>query len=403
MAGPLKGLKVLDLTRVLAGPWCGQTLADMGADVIKVERPNVGDDTRGWGPPFLKDGEGNQTTESAYYLCANRGKQSIAVDMTTPEGQAIIKKLIGEADILIENYKVGGLAKYGLDYISISAEFPSLIYCSITGFGQTGPRKNQAGYDFMIQAFGGLMSVTGSPDNQPQKVGVAVADITTGLYSAIAILGALHHRTATGKGQHIDMSLLDAQVALLANQNMNYLTTGTSPKRMGNSHPNIVPYRVFETRDSHVVISVGNDGQFTRFMEKLKRPELAEDPDYKTNQARVEHRVALIAILEPLVKQKTTAEWLALLEGALVPCGPVNTIGDALNDVQIKHRGLRVDLDHPTAGTVPLVGCPIKYSETTIEYNLAPPLRSEHRDEILTSHGYSEDEIVVLKEKGTVE
>ena len=403
MAGPLQGVKVLDLSRVLAGPWCGQLLADLGADVIKIERPIVGDDTRGWGPPFLKDADGNETEESAYYLSTNRGKRSIAVDITKPEGQAVIKRIAATCDILVENFKVGGLDKYGLDYASIHKEFPALIYCSITGFGHDGPLAPRAGYDFMIQAMGGLMSVTGEKDGAadagPQKVGIAISDIVTGLYSCIGILAALRHKDHTGQGQHIDMSLLDTTVGLLGNQNLNYLVGGMTPQRMGNAHASIVPYQSFSTKDGHIILAAGNDRQFAAFCTVSGHAGLCEIDEYKTNRGRVEHRDILVPLVAQIMMERTTGEWIDLLEGAAVPCGPVNTIDKALNQPQIKARGLLMDMEHPLSGTVPQVGNPIKFSETKIEYHRPPPMLGQHCDEIMNELGFSSDEISKLKEK----
>lgn len=381
--GALSGLRVLDLSRVLAGPWATQNLADLGAEVIKIEKPGSGDDTRAWGPPFLKNARGENTTEAAYYLSANRGKKSVAVDITQLDGQHVIHELAKTSDIVVENFKVGGLKKYHLDYASLKAINPRLIYCSITGFGQTGPIADQAGYDFMIQGMSGLMSITGEPDGSPMKVGVALTDIMTGLYATIAIQAALFHREKTGVGQYIDVSLLDVQTATLANQAMNYLTTGESPKRLGNAHPNIVPYQAFATQDSHIIIAVGNDKQFEKFCVIAEHAELAQDARFKNNQVRVENRKILIDLLIPLLQKQTTAWWLEKLEAAHVPCGPINTIGQALTHPQTLHRNMIVDIPHPTAGKVTVVGNPIHFSETPVQYNMAPPLLGEHTDSIL--------------------
>ncbi|MGE7993702.1 CaiB/BaiF CoA transferase family protein [Pseudomonas sp. NPDC089554] len=385
--GALSHLRVLDLSRVLAGPWCGQILADLGADVIKVERPGSGDDTRAWGPPFLKDAQGENTSEAAYYLSANRNKRSVTIDFTQPEGQRLVRELAAKSDIVIENFKVGGLAAYGLDYASLKAENPKLIYCSITGFGQTGPYAKRAGYDFMIQGLGGLMSLTGRPEGEegagPMKVGVALTDILTGLYSTVAILAALAHRDQAGVGQHVDMALLDVQVACLANQAMNYLTTGLSPRRLGNAHPNIVPYQDFPTADGDFILTVGNDGQFRKFAEVAGQPHWADDPRFATNKQRVANRAELIPLIRQATVFKTTAEWVSQLEQAGVPCGPINDLAQMFQDPQVLARGLAVEIAHPLAGSVPQVASPIRLSETPVEYRRAPPLLGEHTDAVL--------------------
>lgn len=387
MAGPLQGIKVLDLSRILAGPWSTQVLADYGAEVWKIERPKTGDDTRHWGPPYAKNEAGEMTEESAYYLAANRGKQSIELDITSPQGQEIINKLVLDADILVENYKVGGLKKYGLDYDAIKAIKPDIIYCSITGFGQTGPYAEQAGYDAMIQAMGGLMSVTGEPDGQagggPQKVGVAVADLMTGMYAVSAILAALFHRTQTGKGQYIDLALLDTQVAWLANQGSNYLVSGQTPKRMGTAHPNIVPYQAMKVKDGHLFLAVGNDQQFTKCCEILGAPELAQNPLYASNRNRVAHRDQLITELEALFQQQNLDYWLAKLSAAHVPCGPINSIDRVFANEQVQYRNMQFSLPHPSAGKVPMVANPVKFSLTPIEYDSAPPTLGQHTQQVL--------------------
>ena len=385
--GALSHLRVLDLSRVLAGPWAGQILADLGAEVIKVERPGNGDDTRAWGPPFLKDAYGESTGEAAYYLSANRNKQSVTIDFTKPEGQRLVRDLAAKSDILIENFKVGGLEAYGLDYASLKALNPDLIYCSITGFGQTGPYAKRAGYDFMVQGLGGLMSLTGRPEGDegagPVKVGVALTDILTGLYSAVAILAALAHRQHDGGGQHIDMALLDVQVACLANQAMNYLTTGVAPQRLGNAHPNIVPYQDFPTADGDFILTVGNDSQFRKFTEVAGRPELGGDPRFATNKLRVANRAELVPLIRQLTVFKTTAEWVAQLEAVGVPCGPINDLAQVFADPQVRARGLAMQLPHALAGLVPQVASPIRLSETPVEYRNAPPLLGEHTQQVL--------------------
>ncbi|MBA3902625.1 MAG: CoA transferase [Rhodocyclaceae bacterium] len=407
MPGPLSHIRVLDLSRVLAGPWCTQNLADLGAEVIKVEKPGTGDDTRAWGPPYLKDGEGRDTGESAYYLSANRGKKSVTVDIAKSEGQRIVRLLARGCDVLVENYKVGGLVKYGLDYHDISRENRCLVYCSITGFGQDGPYAARAGYDFMIQGMGGLMSLTGERDDRPgggpQKVGVAVADLMTGMYATVSILAALAHRDRTGHGQHIDLSLLDCQVAMLANQNMNYLTTGAAPSRQGNAHPNIVPYQAFATADGHLILAVGNDGQFRRFCELAGCPALADDARFASNRQRVGHREALIPLLEPVLRQRRTREWIGLLEPAGVPCGPINRLDEVFDDAQVRHRGLRIDVPHPAAGTVPLVASPMRFSATPVDHDRPPPLLGEHTEEVLRERlGMNPGEIARLRGQGVI-
>ncbi len=407
MVAPLQNIKVLDLSRVLAGPWASQVLADYGADVIKVEKPQGGDDTRAWGPPYLKDQSNKETTESAYYLSANRGKKSIAIDLSKKAGQAIVTALAKQSDILIENFKVGGLKRYSLDYDSLSAVNPRLIYCSITGFGQTGPYAHRAGYDAMIQGMGGLMSITGTPDGEPgegpMKTGVAVADLMTGMYAVSAILAALHHRQQRGEGQHIDLALLDTQVAWLANQNMNYLVTGENPQRQGNSHPNIVPYQVVPTADGHIILAVGNDDQFRRFCAIAERNDLAESTAYATNAARVEHRADLLKIITNETLCHGSEWWLSQLEKAGVPCGPINSIGEAIDHPQIKHRNMLLKVPHPTAGEVSLINTPVKYSKTPVVVPVAPPLLGQHTDQILRDElGFDEKKVAQLKRDGTV-
>ena len=407
MSGALSHLRILDLSRVLAGPWAGQLLADLGADVIKVERPKTGDDTRAWGPPYLKDQEGTDTSESAYYLCANRNKKSVTVDMTSKEGQAIIRDLARHDDVVLENFKVGGLKQYGLDHESLRAENPGLIYCSISGFGQTGPYAARPGYDFLIQGLGGLMSITGRREGEegagPQKVGVALTDVLTGLYASVAILSAITHRERTGQGQHIDLALLDVQTACLANQASNFLTSGTAPVRMGNSHPNIVPYEDFPTADGNMILAVGNDSQFSNLCKLVGHPEWAADERFSTNAQRVKYRKVLIPLIRQITVFKSTGTWVMLLEGAGVPCGPINTIKEVFDDPQIKARGVRIDLPHPLAGTVPLVANPIRLSETPVTYRSAPPLLGEHTREVLQAVlGFSAEYLDELALNGVI-
>ena len=403
--GALAGLKVLDLSRVLAGPWASQLLGDLGADVIKVEKPGAdgkgGDDTRGWGPPWLADGAGKPTTDAAYFLCTNRNKRSLTVDMTRPEGQAILRELAAQSDVVLENFKVGGLKAYGLDYASLAALNPKLVYCSITGFGQDGPYAARAGYDFLIQGMGGLMSVTGRADDEegagPQKVGVALTDILTGLYAIIAIQAALAHREQSGRGQHIDLALIDVPVACLANQAMNYLVSGRAPRRMGNGHPNIVPYQDFPTADGDMILTIGNDGQFARFCDIAGHAAWAADPRFASNAARVSNRGELIPLLRQATVMKTTAQWIALLENAAVPCGPINDLAAVFADPQVLHRGLRVDLPHAAGGTAPQVANPIRFSATPIGYRHAPPLLGQDTEAILGELGRSAEDIAALR------
>ncbi len=383
--GPLSGLRVLDLTRILAGPTCTQLLGDYGADVIKVEKPGIGDDTRGWGPPYVQQSDGQASQESAYYLSTNRNKRSIAVDIATKEGAATVRALASQCDILIENFKVGGLAKYGLDYKTLNAEMPSLIYCSITGFGQTGPNAKRPGYDLMAQGFGGIMSLTGEADGAPMKVGVGVTDILCGMYAATAILAALNHRNNTGGGQYIDIGLVDTQVAWLANEGVNYLTSGIVPKRRGNQHPNIVPYQVFQVSDGHVIVAVGNDTQFARFCGVIGQDTLSSNPDYSTNIARVTNRDALLAILTPVVQILSKSYLLQALEKAGVPSGPINNLQEVFYSDQVDARGMKIRMAHPAAssGSVDLIGNPVKFSATPVTYRHAPPTCGADTAEIL--------------------
>jgi crotonobetainyl-CoA:carnitine CoA-transferase CaiB-like acyl-CoA transferase len=398
--GALSHLRVLDMSRVLAGPWCGQILADLGADVVKIERPGVGDDTRSWGPPYLRDANGADTHEAAYFLGANRGKRSVTLDIAKPEGQAIARRLAARCDVVIENYKAGDLTRYGLGYEQLRVENSGLIYCSITGFGQTGPMRNVAGYDFIIQAIGGLMSVTGErddlPGGGPQKVGVAVADITTGMYATVAILAALAHRAQSGAGQYIDMALLDVQVAMIANMNMNYLVTGRAPKRFGNAHANIVPYQVFDAADGQFVLAVGNDGQFARFCEAASC-EFHRDLRFAKNADRVRHRDVLVPLLAAVLRERSVSAWVDLLEPLGVPVGPINNLAQVFDHPQVKSRGMRFELPHPLAGQAPMVANPIRMSQTPIRYTSAPPTLGQHTREVLREYGVGDEEFARLK------
>ena len=405
--GALSNIRVLDLSRVLAGPWATQLLADLGAEVIKVERPGVGDETRGWGPPFAKDENGRDTTESAYFLCANRNKKSITVDFTSEAGGKLIRDIARTADVVVENYKVGGLRQYGLDYDSLKAINPRLVYCSITGFGQDGPECNRPGYDALIQAIGGLMSVTGTApvEGNPGhiKAGVAVVDLMTGLYASNAIMAALLHRSNTGSGQHIDMALLDVQVACMANQASNFLCSGKAPGRRGNAHPNIVPYQDLPTADGAVMIAVGNDGQYQRLCSALGVEHLAKDPRFATNTKRVEHREVLIPLLSEAFRRNTSAHWEETLEGLGVPCGPIKDLAQVFEEAQVKHRGLKTMLPHPTAGQVPLVANPMRLSASPVSYRSAPPLLGQHTEEVLKEVlGLTEVEVFELVQKKVV-
>ena len=407
MPGPLAHVTVLDLSRVLAGPWCTQHLADLGATVWKIERPGSGDDTRAWGPPYLRDAHGQPTSEAAYYLCCNRGKHSVAVDCTTPDGRAIVQALARHADVLVENYKVGGLARHGLDYASVHAINPRLVYCSITGFGQDGPYAERAGYDFIIQGLSGFMSVTGeadaNPGGGPQKAGVAITDLVTGLFAATGILAALAHRDRTGEGQHLDTALLDSAVAMMSVMNLNYLATGVAPARIGNAHPNIVPYQVFACADGHLIVAVGNDSQFAKFCEAAGHPEWAADPRFARNSERVRNRAVLVPMIEAVVRTRTQRDWLEALEPRGVPCGPINTLDQVFADPQVIARGMRVDLPHPLAGSVPQVASPLRYSSTAVDYRLPPPLLGEHTAAVLRDTlGYDDARIAQLARERVV-
>jgi len=406
MAGPLSHLRILDLSRVLAGPWATQILADLGAEVIKIERPGTGDDTRAWGPPYLKDAAGNDTGESAYYLAANRNKQSVAVDLAQAEGAAIVRALLPHCDVLVENFKVGGLAQYGLDYETLRQAFPRLIYCSITGFGQTGPYAARPGYDFLIQGMGGLMSLTGLPDGTPGagplRVGVAQTDIMTGLYATIAIQAALTHRDKTGEGQHLDLALLDVQVACLANQAMNFLATGVSPGRLGNAHPNVVPYQEFPTQDGYMILAIGNDSQFASFCRAAGAAALAADESLKTNSGRQINRARLIPAMRDITVTRTTADWITLLEAAGVPCGPINDLAAVFDDPQVKARQMRRDLPHP-AGTAPTLASPIRMSASPVSYHSAPPLLGGQTDAVLARVlGFDAAKLSALRAAGVI-
>ena len=405
--GALSHIRVLDLSRVLAGPWCAQNLADLGADVIKVERPGAGDDTRHWGPPFAKDANGKETEESAYFICINRNKRSITIDIAKPQGQEIIRKLAEQSDVVIENYKVGSLVKYGLDYESLKKNKPDLVYCSITGFGQTGPFAQRPGYDFIVQGMGGFMSVTGEADDfegaSPQKAGVAFADIFTGMYASSAILAAIIHRDHTGEGQHIDMALLDTQVAVMANVGSAYLTSDELPKRWGNASATIVPYQTFPTSDGWMIVAAGNDGQFRHFVTVGGEAHLADNPLYISNPLRVQHRKQLVPLLEAMTRKKTKADWIASLEKAKVPCGPINNLKEVFENEQVISRNILLNVPHPTVGNMKLVASPMKLSKTPTEVRMAPPTLGQHTDEILHERLKLNDQAIhELRDKGII-
>ena len=406
MAGPLSHIKVLDLSRVLAGPWAGQLLADLGADVIKVERPGAGDDTRGWGPPFLKNKDGSDSRESGYYLGVNRNKRSLTLSIEKPEGQAIVRKLAAQSDIVLENFKVGTLPRYGLGYEDLKKVNPRIIYCSITGFGQDGPIAQNAAYDFLIQGMGGLMSITGENDNLPgggpQKVGIPIIDLMSGMYGAVSVLAALANREKTGKGDYIDLAMLDIQTAVLSNQAMNYLLSGRVPKRQGNRHPNIMPQDVFKCADGQVVLAVGNDGQYAKMCQALGHPELATDPRYIKNADRVRNKEVLLPLIEEIFKNWKRADLVAAMDAVGVPCGPINSIDEVFEIPQVKHRGMKMEMPHPASGTVPLVASPMKFTESKVEYRMAPPMLGADSDDILRDLGLADGEIAKLREQGVV-
>ena len=402
---PLSGVRVFDLTRILAGPTCTQLLGDLGADIIKVEKPFVGDDTRTWGPPYVKDRLGNDTTESAYYLSANRNKRSVTIDLSQPAGIELAKKFIEKSDVLIENFKVGGLAKLGLGYEDIREQFPNLVYCSVTGFGQTGPYAPRAGYDFLAQGIGGIMSITGAPEGEPVKVGVGIADVMTGMYASTAILAALRHRDATGEGQHIDTCLLDTQISWLINEGTNYLISGEIPKRLGNEHPNIVPYKVFSTSDGYVILAVGNDRQFRDWCTAAGADDLKDDERFKTNPLRIKNREVLYQKMPSFMKRKTTKEWLSIMEEVKVPCSPVNNIEQVFDDPHVKHREMKIEMDHELSGSgkVPLIGNPLKLSATPPQYLRPPPTLGQHTEEVLSEIlELNSQEIKELRDKGAI-
>lgn len=402
--GPLKGLRVFDMTRILAGPSATQIMGDLGAEIIKIEKPGEGDDTRKWGPPFVKNKNGEATTESSYYLSANRNKKSVTLDFTTPDGLALAKKIIATCDILFENYKTGTLDKYGLGYEQLKSEFPQLIYCSLTGFGHTGPLKNFAGYDFLIQGMGGIMSLTGPADGMPHKVGVAVADLMTGMYALTGILAALYHREKTGKGQFVDVALLDTQVAWLSNAGQYYLTSGEVTPRFGNAHPTIVPYEVFQSSDGYIILAIGNDRQYRDFCHFVERPELFEDTRFAENKSRVINRTVLVPMIADIISKKTSHYWISNLETRSVPCGPVNDLSQVFAHPQVRARGMMPVMNHPLAPEpITLIGNPLKFSETPVSYRHAPPTLGADTDSVLESDlALTAQEIKKLRSKGVV-
>jgi crotonobetainyl-CoA:carnitine CoA-transferase CaiB-like acyl-CoA transferase len=407
MAGPLSHIRVLDLSRVLAGPWCGQNLADLGAEVIKLERQKSGDDSRAFGPPWLKDAGGKETRESAYFASANRGKKSVTVNLSKPAGQDLVRKLAARSDVFLENYKYGDLARYGLGYDDLTKINPRLVYCSVTGFGQTGPYRERPGYDFMIQGMGGVMSITGErddlPGGGPQRVGIPIADIMTGMYATIAICAALAHRETSGRGQHLDLALLDTQVGILANQGMNYLATGEVPRRLGNAHPNIVPYQPFRTKDGDVILACGNDNLFNKFCEVADCQELAKDPRFATNSKRVENREAITALLAEIFSKRTTKDWCDALEAAGVPNGPINDLKQVFEEPQVIARGVKIELEHAAAGRIPLIASPMRFSGTPLEYKRPPPTLGQHTSEVLREVlGLDDAAIARLRDDGII-
>ena len=407
MARPLSHIRVLDLTRVLAGPWAAQNLADLGAEVIKIERPGSGDDTRSWGPPFVKDSDGKETGESAYFVSVNRGKKSVTLDIATPEGGRLARELAAKCDVLLENYKVGGLAKYGLGYADVKKANPGIVYCSVTGYGQSGPHAHRPGYDFIFQGMGGLMSITGErdelPGGGPQKVGIAVTDVMAGMYASVAVTAALLHRERTGEGQYIDVALLDTIVAFGANQISNYFASGAVPKRWGNAHPNLTPYEVFPTADGHLILGAGNDSQWASFCSAAARPELSSDPRFRTMTDRIRNREALIPIIQGIMKTRANRDWIARLEAANVPCGPINSYEEVFEDPQVRHRGLKVEMAHPLAGSIAGVASPMRMSQTPVTYEAPPPLLGQHTREVLSAVlGKSDAEIERLRKAGAI-
>ncbi|MBK1695682.1 CaiB/BaiF CoA transferase family protein [Rhodovibrio salinarum] len=405
MTAPLAGLRVFDLTRILAGPTCTQLLGDLGAEVIKIERPGQGDDTRKWGPPYVQDAAGNDTETSAYYLSANRNKRSVTLDIATQEGQRLARQLIQQSDIVVENFKTGGLKKYGLSYDDVKEIAPHIIFCSITGFGQTGPYASRAGYDYLAQGMGGIMSLTGEPEGEPMKVGVGIADLMCGMYASSAILAALHHREKTGEGQHIDLALLDTQVSWLTYEGLNYLTSGDLPKRRGNEHPNIVPYKTMPASDGYFILAVGNDSQFAKFCAEAGSPELAEEPRFATNAARVRNRDALYPLLDAITAKREMQDWVDALNARGVPCGPVNTVDRVFADPQVQHRKMQIQMDYPDAGNgrIDLIGNPIGFSQTPVSYRQHPPKMGEHTDAVLQEAlGLDAEAITRLRDQGVI-